>query len=126
VVGLLVGVVSGVLNGALNEGGPPVVMFLALKPWGKDDVKATLQFYFMLICVFSVAMLAQKGILAPRHLYYDAVGLPAGALGLGLGVALYSRLDQKVFGRVVIGALLLAGVTYIAHAATALLASRLR
>ena len=30
---------SGVLGGALNEGGPPVVMLLALKGWHKDDVK---------------------------------------------------------------------------------------
>ena len=84
-------------------------------------MQATLQFYFFLIALFSVLMLAQKGLLAQRHLYYDALGLPSAALGIGLGVALYSRLDQRIFGRVIVGALLLAGVTYIADAASALL-----
>lgn len=32
-VALCVGIISGVLGGALNEGGPPVVIFLALKGW---------------------------------------------------------------------------------------------
>jgi len=31
-----------------------------------------------------VALLWHRGLLAPRHLYYDAVGLPALAVGLGL------------------------------------------
>ena len=39
------GVLSGVLGGALNEAGPPVVIYLTLKHWPKDDVKATLQVY---------------------------------------------------------------------------------
>ena len=42
-VGVCVGLASGVLGGALNEAGPPVVIYLTLKQWPKDDVKATLQ-----------------------------------------------------------------------------------
>ena len=42
-VGFGVGLASGVLGGALNEAGPPVVIYLTLKQWPKDDVKATLQ-----------------------------------------------------------------------------------
>ena len=42
-VGVAVGLASGVLGGALNEAGPPVVIYLTLKQWPKDDVKATLQ-----------------------------------------------------------------------------------
>ena len=42
-MGFGVGLASGVLGGALNEAGPPVVIYLTLKQWPKDDVKATLQ-----------------------------------------------------------------------------------
>ena len=121
-VGVGVGLASGVLGGALNEAGPPVVIFLALKEWGKDDVKATLQLYFTLVSLGVVTMMASRGILLPRHLYYDAVGLPAAALGAGLGICLYNRIDQHLFGRLLVGAMLVGGVCYISHATIELLA----
>ena len=40
-IGFSVGLVSGILNGALNEGGPPVVIYLAVKRWHKDDQKVS-------------------------------------------------------------------------------------
>jgi uncharacterized membrane protein YfcA len=46
---VLVGLSSGMLSGALNEGGPPVVIFLALQGWSKDSVKAGLQAHLLLI-----------------------------------------------------------------------------
>jgi len=116
-----VGVASGILGGALNECGPPVVMFLALKGWSKDEQKACLQFYFLLVSLFSVTMLAHKGVLLPRHLYLDVVGLPAAAMGIGLGVACYSQIDHKLFGRIVVFALLVAGTVYVVHASSQLI-----
>jgi hypothetical protein len=56
-----------------------------------------------------VALLWHRGLLAPRHLYYDAVRLPALAVGLGLGVRVYGRIDQRSFGRVLIAAMLCGG-----------------
>lgn len=82
----------------------------------KDDAKACLQFYFALISSFAVAMLTSRGILRRTHLYYDAVGLPAAVAGIALGVALYGRMDQRLFGRLIVAALLVAGVSYIGHA----------
>ena len=74
--------------------------------------------------MLGVAMLAGKGILTQRHLYFDLIGLPAAALGIGLGVAIYNRLDQRVFGRIVVVALFLTGVGYIGTSAAELLAPK--
>ena len=154
-VGVAVGLASGVLGGALNEAGPPVVIYLTLKQWPKDDVKATLQVvsalpplplracvltcvtcthlractsflpslqvYFTLVSLAVVTMMACRGILQPRHLYYDATGLPAALLGASAGVCLYRRIDQELFGRILVAAMLVGGVTYIGHAAAELL-----
>lgn len=120
-VGFGVGLASGVLGGALNEAGPPVVIYLTLKQWPKDDVKATLQVYFTLVSLAVVTMMACRGILQPRHLYYDATGLPAAVLGASAGVCLYKRIDQELFGRILVAAMLVGGITYIGHAAAELL-----
>ena len=68
------GVVSGVLSGALNEGGPPVVVYLALRGLPKDETKAALQAYFLCISIYTLPLLQRSGLLQARHLYYDAIG----------------------------------------------------
>lgn len=115
-VALLVGVASGVLSGALNEGGPPVVMYLALRRWDKDEVKAALQAFLMLMSVMGLSVQWHRGLLVVRHLQYAAIGMPAAAAGIGLGVRLYDRIDQRAFGRVLTVAMLAMGVAYIVHA----------
>ena len=77
--------------------------------------------YFTLVSLAVVMMMACRGILQPRHLYYDATGLPAAVLGAAAGVCLYRRIDQELFGRILIAAMLVGGVTYIGHAAAELL-----
>jgi uncharacterized membrane protein YfcA len=115
-VALLVGLSSGVLGGALNEGGPPVVMYLALRRWAKDEVKAALQVYLMLMSLMGLGLLWHRGLLEVRHLQYAASGLPAAVAGIGGGVLLYGRIDQRAFGRVLTVAMLATGVAYIIHA----------
>ena len=119
-VGFAVGLMSGILGGALNEAGPPVVIFLAMKGGPKDAIKATLQVYFTLVSIAVVCMMGTRGLLLPRHLYYDAVGAPAAVFGLGLGVCLYNRIDQVLFARLLVGAMLITGLAYVGSSAARL------
>eukprot|EP01051_Picozoa_sp_SAG22_P013034 SAG22_NODE_1416_length_4469_cov_3.239930_2_plen_160_part_00 len=97
--GLPFGVMSGVLAGSLNEGGPPAVIYLSLRKWEKDYVKVGLQAYFLSIHAYSIPLMAANGILGQRHLRYDAIGMPAGFLGVAIGSAVYSRIDSGTFSR---------------------------
>ena len=81
--------------------------------WRKDDVKAALQLYFLLMTMLQLGLLWQRGLLAPRHLYFDAVGLPAVVASIALGARLYARIDQRAFGRLLIGAMLCGGGAYV-------------
>ena len=50
--------------------------------------------FFVFSQVLTVYQLVSQRVLTWSHLRYDAVGLPAAALGLSVGVALYNRIDQ--------------------------------
>ena len=49
--------------------------------------------------------------------------LPALAVGLGLGVRVYGRIDQRSFGRVLIAAMLCGGIAYILDSVRKLVSS---
>lgn len=114
--GLPFGVLAGVLNGALNEGGPPVVVFFALRRWDKDKVKVALQAFFVSMSVTTLLAQAAHGLIQQRHVYFDVVGLPAAAVGIKSGTVVYSRFDTKGFADVVVMSLLVTGVLFIYHA----------
>lgn len=66
--------------------------------------------------MLTVYQLWGSGVLHPNHLVYDVLGMPAAGIGIALGVAVYNRLNPLVFTRIVVAAMLVTGVAYIAHA----------
>jgi uncharacterized membrane protein YfcA len=114
--GLPFGLLAGILNGALNEGGPPVVVFFALRRWDKDKVKVALQAFFVSMSVTTLLAQAAHGLIQQRHIYFDVVGLPAAAAGIKAGTIVYSRFDTKGFADVVVVSLLVTGILFIHHA----------
>ena len=70
-------------------------------------------------------------VLTPAALLKAAALLEAAALvrsaalgavlGASAGVCLYKRIDQELFGRILVAAMLVGGITYIGHAAAELL-----
>ena len=66
-------------------------MYLALRRLAKDETKAALQAYFLSTSVYTLPLLRLSGLLTARHLYYDAVGLPAVLLGIWAGTVVYTK-----------------------------------
>lgn len=116
--GLPFGVLAGVLNGALNEGGPPVVVFFALRRWDKDKVKVALQAFFVSMSITTLLAQTFHGLILRRHLYFDLVGLPAAAAGIKAGTVVYSQFDTNGFADVVVMSLLVTGILFIYHASS--------
>lgn len=45
------GFLSGVLGGSVSAGGPPVIIYTALQPWGKLPIKSTLVGFFLVTSI---------------------------------------------------------------------------
>merc|ERR1712232_562056 len=105
---LLAGFLSGLLTGAISEGGPPVAAYFAMQRWEKERMKVSLQMFFACSGAFSLSLKACDGILQPGLLRYGIVGVPAAGLGIALGTAVYSHIDNRTFGRILAALLLIA------------------
>jgi len=107
--GYFFGFLAGALGAALNTPGPPVVIYVTLKGWTKDEVKGALQGYFFLLAALIIGAHAFHGLITwevfKRYLF--CVPLVVG--GLFLGHRFYYRLSLKVYLRVLYGILILAG-----------------
>ncbi len=108
--GYFFGFLAGALGAALNTPGPPVVIYVTLKGWSKDEVKSTLQGYFFILAFLIIAAHALKGLLKVQTFISYFEFLPAVLLGLFLGHALYYRLSFKTYLRILYLVLILAGL----------------
>lgn len=113
----LTGVFAGVLHGAYNAPGPPLVIYGAMRRWTPPEFRATLQAYFL---PTSIAAVAGHGI---QHrltgevwmLYlYGALVIP---VCIFLGRRINARFRTESFAAYLHGALILIGISLIAHAA---------
>lgn len=107
------GVVAGIAGGAVGTPGPPVILYTAAQPWSKHRVKATLQAFFL--ANQSVILLGYwwAGLLTRDVWQASAVFVVPGTLGLVAGVALFNRVDQARFRRIVFAVLFVSGAVLL-------------
>jgi len=113
--GLLFGAVGGAFGAASNVGGPPLVIYVTMKDWGKDQTKATLQAYFLVISLIQVPAFVMTGLLTTEHLLPIGVGVPALLVGVWGGSRLYDGMGSGSFSRLMVWALGGIGVFYVAR-----------
>ncbi len=116
--GVAAGATSGLLTGALNTGGPPIVAWIGAQPWSKDEMKGTLQVFFVPSSIVAIATYASTGVLTRETLLWNARLAPALLGGLWVGARLYDRVPQEGFRRLLLVGLFLVGVHYISATLT--------
>ncbi len=109
------GALGGVLQGGLNTGGPPVIVYATLKPWGKDAMKVTLLTFFWVIAVAQTIYFIGSGMFAGEALTASVLLLPAMFLGVFVGVRVYEKIPQARFRVAVLLFLGAMGVNFIAR-----------
>jgi uncharacterized membrane protein YfcA len=109
------GVAAGVAGGAVGTPGPPVVLYAASQGWSPRAVKATLQAFFVVNQGVILLGYWWAGLLTREVWQVTALFLAPAALGLVAGIALFNRVDQARFRRIVFAVLFASGAVLLAR-----------
>ncbi len=104
------GLLGGLLGGAFNTGGPPLVVHLYRRPERPEALKGTVQGLFLAMGVLRLPAAMAQGLVDGPIWRDAALAVPAGVVGISIGIALARRIDPERFRRACWIALGLLGV----------------
>ena len=108
-----IGFAGGVLGAMAGLSGALPSMWLAMRPWPKAVQRAILQPYNMVVLTLATMMLALDGGFTPPVLANLALTLPASLVGAIAGLALFRRLSDLLYRRLLIVLILASGLSLL-------------
>jgi len=108
-----VGWIGGVMGGIAGLSGAVPTIWCALRGWSREDQRGTFQPFSLALQAAALGSYAVKGLLTEEVGLLFAFSLPAMALGVGAGLALYHRIDDGQFRRLVLWLLMISGVLLV-------------
>jgi uncharacterized membrane protein YfcA len=112
----LFGFLGGCLGGAFSAAGPPVIVYTSLCAWSKDQIKITLQGFFVMSGMVVVMTHAVNGLTTLPVVRFFTAGLPLLLLGTYIGGRFSARIDEIAFRRMMMVLLAGLGVLLIVRA----------
>jgi uncharacterized protein len=106
-----VGIANGVVGGATGLAGIAAVVWCNLRGWPPADQRAVFQPVGVATFVMIALWLGSTGMIGAETAWLFLLGLPVLALGTWAGLKSFGRLDEPGFRRVVLGLLLLSGIS---------------
>ncbi|MFU8776185.1 MAG: sulfite exporter TauE/SafE family protein [Roseovarius sp.] len=110
---VLVGFLGGVLGGAASLSGALPMMWCALRPWPKHETRAVLQPFNVVVLAVTAALLALKGAYTRETLIYLMIAVPAALSAAQIGIAVFKRLPDAAFRRLLIVMTFVSGVVLL-------------
>ncbi|HET6460562.1 MAG TPA: sulfite exporter TauE/SafE family protein [Syntrophales bacterium] len=98
----LFGFAAGCLGGAISASGPPVIIYTSLQPWDKDQIKVTLQGFFVTSGVVVVIFQVIGGLVTGRVIWYFVAALPVLLVGTWAGSFLYGRIRGEAYRNILL------------------------
>lgn len=107
------GFFSGFFGGALNTNGPPVIIYLTLRNYNKDDFRATISGFFLLNTLMIIFSHVIIGITTTSTLISFFPIVPILIIGIFLGNSLNKKINIDIFKKVVLLLLLVISFSLI-------------
>ena len=104
---------AGVLGAAVGTPGPPVVLYMASQGWSPRTIKANLQAFFLVNQAVIMIGYWWAGLVTTEVWRHTVVFIVPAALGLLVGMALFARVDQARFRRIVFALLFASGLLLV-------------
>jgi uncharacterized protein len=109
----VVGLSGGVLGGLAGLSGPLPTIWGSLKGWGKHQKRGLFQSFNLSILLFAAASQAFSGYITPEVGRWIIFALPGTLAGAWLGRKTYDKLGDHRFDQIVLGLLMLAGISIL-------------
>ena len=110
----LVGLLGGILGGTASVSGALPQMWVSLRPWTKSETRAVLQPFNVAILSTTVVVLAFKGAFDATAQTALLVTVPLGLIAAQIGIAVFRRLSDAGFRRLLILLTLVMGLGIMA------------
>ncbi len=104
-----IGLTGGILGGLAGLSGALLAMWCALRPWPKRETRAVLQPFNMAVLMISAVLLAFRGAYTPQVLGALAIALVVAVSAAQAGIAVFHRLGDDRFRRLLIGLMFVSG-----------------
>ena len=105
----LFGLIAGCFAGGLSIPGPVVIVYTSLNDWTKDEIKVSMQGFFLLSSAIVAVVHAVTGLTNTTVLGLFGVSLPGILIGNYLGSHFYGRLEEEHYRKVILWMLGLLG-----------------
>ena len=96
---LTAGFCAGFLGASIGASGPPVIVYTALQPWPKHQIKATMVTFFCISGALILALQFFSGLVTPEVVHHFTLCLLPLLAGVFTGVRLFDRIDQSLYKR---------------------------
>ncbi|MGC2692836.1 MAG: sulfite exporter TauE/SafE family protein [Desulfobaccales bacterium] len=113
----LAGFCSGCLGGSLGTYAPPIVVYAALKPWDKNEIKAVLVSFFFIASLVTFGLQAYGGLVTAKVAAMAFWSLPFLVLGVFCGTFCYGKTASESYRKVITAMLVAMGLLLIGKAA---------
>ena len=112
-VGILAGFIVGVLLPTSGVAGSLVMLFLMTKKWERQTVRAAMAFFLMALMAFTVILFALNGLYTPLRLTLIGIVAVPAVIGFVVGAILIKRINEQVFGNLVIGIIIVSSIIVV-------------
>ncbi len=109
----VVGFAGGLLGGAASLSGVLPTMWCAMQPWTKMETSAVLRPYNIVVLTLAAAAFAVKGIYTAETVIVAAAAVPVTLIASRAGIALFRRLSNTLFRRLLIAMMFASGAVIL-------------